>query len=132
MSLSTDVKSVYFRGQDDTSRSVNTRYEIISGPCWLRGFSYTCLGYAENGGLEFGVNGSVGLYNESNGSSSPAIIEFGVCRYYPQAYFPIPDEGYLDFPSTATSYSNGLYIAGHGTSGVVIIENIHITVFYSQ
>lgn len=132
MSLSSDVKSAYFRGQDDASRSVDTRYEIISGPCWLRGFSYTARGFQENGNAQFGTDGSVGLYNESNGSSSSSIMTFGVCQYYPQVYFAMQDEGYLVFPKTDTPHSNGLYIAGHGAFGANIIKNIHITVFYSQ
>lgn len=111
-SISSDVKAIYRTASD---RVQNTRYELVSGPAWLRG-------------VVFFVNAQPGSVSGANrvrffdGSSGDQKLNLGVGGQFTMSQFVIPDESYIDCP-------NGIWFDG---GSEVIIDALYLTVFYSQ
>lgn len=111
--FSSDVLAVYRTADPANVRDV--RYEVVSGPCWFRGIVF----YMDNSGSAPGENA---FFKFWDGETGPRKIElpFGNNKTFSQ--FLVPDECYVDF-------DNGIWVEGDLNP---IIQNLYMTVFYSQ
>ena len=85
-----DVRSVFFRGADET-RLVDTEYPVLEQPCRLKGLVFFSQGYLE--GLNANMNASI----LTDGEGGPERYKFACGRYYTGAAPIMFDRIYIRF-----------------------------------